>query len=37
LRRARYVPADAVTSWDDPIRLTRRLEDYPMLSDEVGR
>lgn len=37
IRRARYVPVDAVTSWADPVRLAGRLEDYPLLSNEVGR
>ena len=33
IRRARYVPVGAVTSWADPVRLAGRLEDYPPLSE----
>ena len=34
LARARYVPVDAVTAWD-PVRVAGRLQDHPLLADEV--
>ena len=37
LGRARYVPADAVTGWNGPVQLAGRMQDYPLLVEEVRR